>query len=233
MSNIPELLVWATAPEALTSWARAQTAADIDLVEIDDAGLGDLMRACPKAGWLPWLAAVANIPMDLIVGSVGLSIENIAEGDALLKSSLEEAYEAVASVGSGQACIAAAERCEAIVKDPPTTFRGAGDNGIKLMSATAYVLRSAEAVTAVMARDEANRMNRARAQVTRFGGGSRAWVARSKTPVVLAMQLVTGGEPEPPTPELAFSADALGRALELVAEIRGEDVTRKAFVDAL
>jgi hypothetical protein len=232
VSTIPDLLAWAGAPEGLGAWARTQSSAESELLDVDDAALGDLLRACPKAGWLPWVAAVANIPMDLIVASTGLAIETSGD-DPETKRALEEAYAAVTGAGSGEECLAAAVRCEAIAKDAPTTFRASGNEGTKRMAATALVLRAAEAVVAVMAREEANRMSRARSQVARFGGGVSAWVARSDTPIVLAMPPVTGGEPEPPTPELAFACDALGRAMELVAELRGEDETRKAFVDAL
>ena len=233
VTHIPDLLAWAGAPEALTKWARTETSEEVDLLEIDDAELGELLRGCPKSSWVPWIAAVANIPMELLVGSVGLAIESQIEGDALLKRSLEEAYATVAGSGSSAECLAAAERLEAIAKDPPTTFRSVAGQGMKLVSATALVLRAAEAVAAVMARDEANRMSRAREQTARFGGGVSAWVARSDTPVVLAMLPVTGGAPEPATPELGVAADALGVALALVAEIRGDEVTRAAFVDAL
>jgi hypothetical protein len=232
VSTLPDLLAWAGAPDALATWARTQSSADIELLDVDDATLGQLLHACPRSTWTPWLAAVANVPMDLLVGSVGLAIESQID-DAMLKRALEEAYATVASSGSTEECIATAERLEAIAKDPPTTFRSASGQGVKLVSATALVLRAAEAVAAAAMRDEDNRMYRAREQTARFGGGVSAWVARSNTPVVLAMKPVTGGQAEPPTPELAFAADALSVALGLVAEVRGDDDARAAFVDAL
>lgn len=233
MATIPELLAWAGAPDALARWAETQPSAEVDLLDLDDAGLGALLRACPEPGWAPWLAAVANVPMTLVASAVGVVIEDEAGGEPTLTKALEEAYAALAAAGTGEACLAAAERCEAIAASPPVTFRSRGNASAQLASATALVLRAAEAIVAVMAREEAERMNRARSQAGRFGGGVSAWVTRGETPVVLAMQPVIGGEPEPPTPELAFAADALGQALEAVAQIRGDRATHEAFVDAL
>lgn len=234
MATIADLLVWAGAPEPLVSWTRGRADADVELLDTTDAQLDDLLRSCPAAGWTPWIAAVATIPMDLILAAVGLAIEGQCDGrHPALTSALEEAYVAVASDGSGEECLIAAERCEALAADPPRGFRTDGANLVKLASATALVLRAAEAVSAVIARAEADRMTRARAQTARFGGGLSAWVSPTNAPTVLAMRALAVGEEDPATPELAFATAALGQALELVAAISGDAEARSTFLGAL
>lgn len=233
MTTLPDLLRWAGAPDGLTQWADESPQSELELLQLPKAELSALLERCPRAGWTAWLAAAATIPMDLVVAAVGVAIEAQA-GDAGLTTLLEEAYAAVTGEGSGEACLTAADRCDVLASEPPRTFRGDGARMAKLAGATAWVLRSAEAVSAVMAREEADRMSRVRAQTARFGGGMSAWVSSSTPPTVLAMRALSlDGEPAAPPPELAFAAEALGEALELVAEIAGQAEVRRAFLDAL
>ena len=171
--------------------------------------------------------------MDLVLAAVGLGIEASCQGNEVITSALEEAYVAVASDGSGEECIAMAERLEALASDPPRSFRSDGAHLAKLAGATALVLRAAEAVSAVMAREEADRMSRTRAQVARFGGGLSAWVSQTNAPTVLAMRALSVGKEEPAPPELAFAAAALGEALGIVGSISGHDEARTRFLSAL
>ncbi len=233
MTKLPDLLRWAGAPDTLTQWADEAPRSDIELLSLPKSELSALLERCPRAAWAGWLAATATIPMDLVVAAVGVAIEAQAGADGVT-ALLEEAYAAVTGEGSGEACLSAADRCDALASEPPRTFRGDGARMAKLAGATAWVLRAAEAVSAVMAREEADRMSRVRAQTARFGGGMSAWVSGSTPPTVLAMRALSlDAEPAPPPPELAFAAEALGEALELIAEIAGQAEARRVFLDAL
>jgi hypothetical protein len=233
VATIPELLSWASAPDELISWASARADADVELLDASERALDALFESCPSAGWTPWLTAVATIPMELLVAAVGLAIESHAEGHPAITTALEEAYGAVTSEGSGEECLEAAERLDALASDPPRGFRADGAQIAKLASATALVLRAAEAVSAVMARAEAERMSRARAQTARFGGGLSAWVSPTSAPTVLARRALAVGDDEPATPELAFATAALGQALAVVATISGDAEAQRLFLDAL
>ncbi len=233
MASIPELLAWAGAPEPLVAWTLSRAEADVDLLDTTDAQLERLLRDCPQAEWSPWIAAVATVPMDLVVAAVGLAVERHCGPYPTLTAALEEAYVAVGSEGSGEECLALAEQCETLATDPPRGFRNDGALVAKLASATAMVLRAAEAVSAAMAQAEADRMRRARAQTARFGGGPSAGVSQTRAPTVLAKRALAVGDDEPVSPELAFAAAALGRALELVGVISGDEEARRSFLSAL
>lgn len=234
MPALPDILSWAGAPAALVAWVGARDEAEIELLDLSASHLDALLSRSPRAAWVPWLAASASVPMELVVAASGLAIESRSGEHPLVCASLEEAYAVVAGESSGEAVLDAAVRCDELAASPPRGFRDGGERIAMLARSTALVLRAAEAVSAVIARDEAERMQRTRQQVARFGGGVSAWVERSARPTVLAMRAISlGGAPAPPTPELAFAADALGQALDLVAGAVGDAEVRDDFVAAL
>lgn len=232
-NGITELSRWARAPEALVTWCEPRADADTDIAELGTDRLTELVAALPDAAWAPWVAAVATIPMDLVAVAVvtGVEVEvGRVEGAETLAATLDLACRALVDDATGDECIEAAERCDRLADAPPPAgYRSSSRTWPLLARAAAHCARAAEAISAVRAHAELDRMNRARAVGALLGAGVHAAVTPEEPPVLFARPALGG----PPDEALVFATESLGAALGHVAAASSHEAAVRAFVDAL
>jgi hypothetical protein len=170
----------------------------------------DAWNGCDKGGWLIWMAACSNLPIDALL-RVGLACVDRAllRLDGPVAKQLRIALDDVAE-RDVQACSHAAHLGKALASAPPSSYRSSTtDHHLAAAKATAWIARATEAFVAAHARDEASRAQLALQRATSHGVPP----AMMMPPASALVWLPHAMPHEPLHDALGFVVDAVAQAV--------------------
>jgi len=204
--ELHELLELANAPDEIVRWARE------DLLDFDTA-----WERCRRSDHRLWLAAVAGAPIEDVIDAAAAVVMTVEAQVGGVPAVVGDALTMAVEGARQRQLSAAAKACEHIADGGMADYRsGAGPSVEALASATALVVRAAEALMAGEARREAVRLEQARAVGANLGIGMQSVLPQGDGPARLS---VLAAASDPAQGSFLFCVAACAQAVLLMKTV--------------